>query len=382
MSRPVSFQTTSGGSRQTRTLGCRTKDGFSTRAHVDDVPALELELLRLLLRQLRQQVLAVVSDELDPHFEAEVHDALHHRLRAALVWLEQQLDVVRPHERVAELVHRADEAHHELVRRPVVQLARRADLLDAALIEDDDLAGDLHRLLLVVRDDDGRHVHLVVEAAQPGAQLLAHTRVEGAKGLVEEQHARFPRQRAGERHPLPLAARELGWVALRETLELDELEQLVHATADLLARPLPNRQPERDVVVNGHVLEGRVVLEDHPDPSCARRPVGDVRVTDQHLARVRRLEPRDHTEERRLPAPAGAEQRRQRPLRDRDRHVRQRGELAEALRHVHYRDAHQWCSFGWKTRNRTTVAIAISASTTDAAYAPEVLKSKAYCDCT
>src|SRR4029453_12728400 len=111
------------------------------------------------------------------------------------------------------------------------------------------------------------------------------------------------------------------------------------------------------------------------------RSVGGVSVAAHPLTGARRLEPGDHAQERRLAAPARAEQRRQRPFRDRDRHVRQRREFAEALRHVHDRDAHQ-CSFGWKTRNRTTVVIAISASTPEAAYAPDVLKSNAYCDCT
>jgi len=41
---------------------------------------LELELLGLLLGQLRGQVLAVLADELDPYLEAEMDDALDHRL--------------------------------------------------------------------------------------------------------------------------------------------------------------------------------------------------------------------------------------------------------------------------------------------------------------
>ena len=52
-------------------------------------------------------------------------------------------------------------------------------------------------------------MHLVVEAPQPGAQLLAHARVERAERLVEEEHLRLDRERAGEGHPLALAAREL-----------------------------------------------------------------------------------------------------------------------------------------------------------------------------
>ena len=126
-----------------------------------------------------------------------------------------QLEVVRAHERVAEAVRLADERHHELVRGPLVELARAGDLLDPAAVHDDDLVGDLHRLLLVVRDDHRRRVRLVVEPPQPGAQLGAHPRVERAERLVEQQHRRVDRERAGEAHPLPLAARELRRVAVR-----------------------------------------------------------------------------------------------------------------------------------------------------------------------
>ena len=69
-------------------------------------------------------MLPVLSDELDAYLEAEMYDALDHRLGRAVVRLQQQIDIVRPHERIAEPVDRADEAHHELVRRALVELAR------------------------------------------------------------------------------------------------------------------------------------------------------------------------------------------------------------------------------------------------------------------
>jgi hypothetical protein len=140
-----------------------------------------------------------------------------------------------------------------------------------------------------VCDDDRRHVHLVVEPPQPGAQLLAHPRVERAEGLVEQQHARLDRERSGERHALALPARELRGIALGEAFELHELEEFVHALRDLRARPLPDREAEGDVVVDGHVLEGGVVLEDHPDAARTSRGVRHVLVADQHLAGVRLL---------------------------------------------------------------------------------------------
>ena len=100
-------------------------------------------------------------------------------------------------------------AHDELVGGDVVELLRAGGLLDTAVVHHDDAVGDLHRLFLVVRDDHRCRVRLVVQPAEPRAQLGAHPRVEGAEGLVEEQHLGVDRERAGQAHALPLAAREL-----------------------------------------------------------------------------------------------------------------------------------------------------------------------------
>ena len=113
----------------------------------------------------------------------------------------------------------------------VVEVGRLAGLLDRAVVHDHDLLGDVHRLLLIVGDEDRRHVDLVVKAAQPLAQLGAHPRVERAERLVEQQHLRLDRERPGERHPLALAAGELRRVAVDQALELDQGEQLVDALA-------------------------------------------------------------------------------------------------------------------------------------------------------
>ena len=134
----------------------------------------------------------------------------------------------------------------------VVDLVGRAVLLDAAVVHHDDAVGDLHRLVLVVRDEHARHVHLVVQPAQPAAQLLAHLRVERAERLVEQQHLRLDRERARERDALALAARELVRVAVGDPVELHELQQLHDLRADLLLvgprRLRPHAQAERDVL--------------------------------------------------------------------------------------------------------------------------------------
>src|SRR5437879_371963 len=87
--------------------------------------------------------LARPAAEVDSDLEAERPEARDDGRLALAVGLGEQLEVVRAQDRVAEAVDRADERHHELVRRRLVQLARRAGLLDVAVVHDDDLLGDL-----------------------------------------------------------------------------------------------------------------------------------------------------------------------------------------------------------------------------------------------
>ena len=186
--------------------------------------------------RLHREALAVGVEELEPDVEAEVDDPVDHHLARRAVRHQRHLEVVRPHEGRPDLVRLTDERHHELVGRLLVHVPRRADLLDVPLAHDDDLVGDLHRLLLVVRDDHRRRVRLVVQAAEPLAQLGPHLRVQRAERLVEEEHGRVDRERTGETHALPLPAGELCGIALREALELDELQEL----GDPLARSRPS----------------------------------------------------------------------------------------------------------------------------------------------
>src|SRR5438874_2980678 len=268
-------------------------------------------------------------------------DPLDLRLDRVELRLEQDLQVVGTDDLAVEARRRTDERHHELVRRPLVELARRADLLDPPVVDDDDLVRDLHRLLLVVRDEDGRHVHFVVQPPQPGAQLAADPGVERPERLVEQQHLRLDRERTRQRHPLALAARELRRIALAEPLQLHELKQLLDARADLRLRPLAHREPKRDVVPDVHVLERRVVLEDEADAALLWRHAGRVDAADRDRAGIGPLQSRDHAQERRLAAAARAEQGYEAAALDGHRDGVQRDEVAEALRDVTYLDRHR-----------------------------------------
>ena len=163
----------------------------------------------------------------------------------------------------------ADEAEHEGRGRRVVDLVGGADLLDPALAHHHHAVGELHRLLLVVGDEDGGVPGAVVDLAEPAAQLAPHFCVERAERLVEEEHARLDGERSGKRDALPLTAGELTGIALFQARQLHEVEQIQNALSDLRprrpARARPDFQAEGDVVEHRHVAEERVVLEHEAD---------------------------------------------------------------------------------------------------------------------
>ena len=139
----------------------------------------------------------------DPHLEADPQDPGDRaRRRAERARLHRHVDVVRADGLAGQVGGLAEEAHHEVVRRLVVERVRAADLLHPAVVDDHDLVGDLEGLLLVVGHEDRGGVHLVVQPAQPVAQLLADLRVERAERLVEQQHASAPPRAPG---PAPCA---------------------------------------------------------------------------------------------------------------------------------------------------------------------------------
>ena len=171
-----------------------------------------------------------------------------------------------------EQVRRADEAGHEPRRRALVDLGRRADLLDPALVEDGQPVAHRERLLLVVGHVDERDADLLLDRLELDLHLLAELEVERAERLVEEQHARPVDERAGERDALALAAGQLARLARLVALEADHPQRL----GDARRRAPPSAtlrtiRPYADVVADGHVREQGVVLEDRVDVAVERR---------------------------------------------------------------------------------------------------------------
>ena len=210
----------------------------------------------------------------------------------------------------------AHEAGDEFAPRPLVELARRADLRHLAALHDDDAVAHRHRLLLVVRHVGDGQAEALLQAADLLAHRAAQAGIEVRERLVEQQHRRLEDERARERDALLLAAGELARQALVHRHQADRRHRRAGPLARQRAGDAGDAQAVGDVGEHVHVRKERVALEHHADVALGRRQIGDVAAGDDDPAAGRRLEPGDHPQRRRLAAAARAEQRRQGPARN------------------------------------------------------------------
>ena len=170
------------------------------------------------------------------HFAGHVGRAVDPRLDYLLADLHPRTIAIPADDGAGQLVHEAHEIGDEKIGRTLVNVARRADLLHHASVEDDDAIRQRQRLGLVVRHVDERNPCTPLQRLDLGAHALPQLGVEIGQRLVEQQDRRLDHERAGERHTLQLAARQLSWMTSFEALKADCFEHARDARSDLGAR--------------------------------------------------------------------------------------------------------------------------------------------------
>ena len=150
---------------------------------------------------------------------------------------------------------RADEARGEDGGGPLVELGRRAVLLDAAVAHQHDVVGHGHGLDLVVGDVEHGDAEAALQRADLAPHLDAQLRVEIGERLVHQADRRLGDDRAAERDALLLAARELRGLALEQRLEAENAPRRAAAARRAPPRHLPHLEPEDDVLGDREVRE-------------------------------------------------------------------------------------------------------------------------------
>ncbi len=136
-----------------------------------------------------------------------------------------------------------------------------------------------------MRHVDGRHAHALEQVTQLDAHLLPQLGIEVRQRLVQQHHGRAADQRAGDRHALLLATRELRGAAVVVVAQAHHVQRLAHLFADLFTRQLLDVQREGHVLAHAHVGPDRIGLEHHRDVAPMGGNVGLLQMVEDHLAR-------------------------------------------------------------------------------------------------
>ena len=235
----------------------------------------------------------------------------------------------------------ADELRDEPAGRALVDLLRRADLQQAAPVEDRQPVGDGQRLLLVVGDVDRGQAGLFADAADFRAHLQAQLGVEIGQRFVQQQALRLDDQGAGQRDALLLAAGQLVGLGVRAVGQLDEFQRAQGARADLGPLQAAHFEAEGDVFAQGQVRPEGIALEDHAHVAPVRRQMRHVAVAGQDAAFLRLVEARHGAQERRLAAARRSEQEKQLAGFDAQIDAGQHRLGSEPLRQFFDRDGHR-----------------------------------------
>ena len=202
----------------------------------------------------------------------------------------------------------ADEAGDEEIARGIVQHLRGIELLDDAVLHDDDAVAHGHSLGLVVSDVDEGGVKAAVQAGDLAAHGGTELCVQVGQRLVKEEDRRITDHGAAQSDTLTLTAGQSLGLTLKQMLQVKDLGGFVDALVNLVLGDIAQGQTESDVLVNGHMGVQCVVLENHGDVTVFRGDLVDQSVADVQLAAGDGLQTRDHTQGGGLAAAGGADQ--------------------------------------------------------------------------
>ena len=208
-----------------------------------------------------------------------------------------ETDLAVAHHGAVEDVALADEVCDEGVDRLVVDVHRSADLLDAALVEDDDGIGKGQGLFLVMGDVDEGDAEFLVHLLELDLHVLAHLQVQGGQRFVQEEDFRLVDDGPGDGDTLLLAAGEGLHVAVLIIGHGHELEHAADALVDLVGRYFLELQAEGDVVIDVQVREQGVTLENGVKWTLVRRNAGEFFPIHHDGSFIRLQESGDHAEQ-------------------------------------------------------------------------------------
>ena len=133
-------------------------------------------------------------------------------------------------------IHISQKTVDKRIRRVVVNILRRADLLDSAGIHDGDTIGHFKRFFLIVRYKNAGDIDFIMQSPQPGPKFAADAGIERAEWFIEQKHFGFDSQRAGQSDALALTSGKLRRIAFGDPIQLNQFEKRHDTFANIFFR--------------------------------------------------------------------------------------------------------------------------------------------------
>ena len=194
----------------------------------------------------------------------------------------------------------ADKACNEDVARIVVEMLRSINLLDEAVLHNNDTGSHRHCLDLVVGNVDEGGADSLVKLGQLGSHRSTELCVEVGKRLVKKEYLGVTNDCTTECNTLLLTTGESLRLTVEKVGDVEDTSSLFNAALDLFLRGLVQLQTEGHILEYGHVRIQSVVLEYHRDLTVLRSNVVNELVFDEELAFADFLKTCDHTQGRGL----------------------------------------------------------------------------------
>ena len=193
-------------------------------------------------------------------------------------------------------LRRTHEACNKEVYRICVEVLRRINLLNEAVLHNNDSVTHCHSFCLVMSNVDKCCTELLVELGDLSSHLSTELSVEVGKRLVEEEYLRLTNDSTTESNTLSLTAGESLWLSVEEVRDVEDTSSFFNLTADFVLRNLSELKTESHILEYSHVRIKSIVLENHCDVSVLRSNVVYKTVADVELTFRDLFKTCDHTE--------------------------------------------------------------------------------------
>ncbi len=190
----------------------------------------------------------------------------------------------------------------------MVQLQRRADLLDTAAVQHNDFVRQGHGFDLVVGHVNHGRLQFFMQARQFQAHLHAQGGVEVGQRFVEQKDLWVTHDRAADGHPLTLAAGQLLGLALQQRAEFENARRFADFAFHQLLVHAGQVEGKRHVLAHAHMRVQRIGLKHHRQVALGRGDFGDVAAIEFNSAFGDFFKARDQTQQGRFTAAGRADE--------------------------------------------------------------------------